>query len=117
MRSPISLGILFLAMAGLSVAGVPGARLGPGGYAVVGLLGAAGLLVMTRLWAAYYLGLLAGGATAISGIVAWGWPALAARWSLPVHPGISTVVGLYLCIRMALAHRMFGRQAPKPPSD
>jgi hypothetical protein len=112
-RSPISLGIVFLAMAGLAVAGVPGARLGPGAWAVVGLLGAAGLLVMTRVRAAYYLGVLAGVVTATSGVIAWALPSLGGRFALPMHPAFSIVVGLYLCLRVAMAHRMFG--APREP--
>jgi len=113
-RSPISLAILFLALAGLSVAGIPGAKLAPTAYPLVGLLAAAGLLVMTRLRAGYYLSLVAGGVTAISGIAAWASPTVGARYALPIHPGISMVVGLYLCFRIAIAHRMFGPQPKKP---
>jgi hypothetical protein len=108
---------LFVAMAGFSLAGVPGGpsawrQLPLGVYLLIGLLLVAGLLVMTRLRVGYYLGLLAGGATAISGVIAWGWPQVAARSALPLHPGIATVVGLYLCMRVAVAHRMFGPQSP-----
>ena len=121
MRSPISLGILFIAMAGFSLAAIPGgaaawSHLPVGVYALVGLLTLAGLLVMTRLRVGYYMALLAGSATAISGVVAWGWPTLASRTALPLHPGIATVVGLYLCMRVAIAHRMFGKRPPPSPT-
>lgn len=112
-RSPISLAILFLALATLSVAGLPGVKLAPTAYPLVGLLGCAGLLVLTRLRAGYYLGLVAGGVTAISGVIAWASPTVGARYALPIHPGISMVVGLYLCFRIAIAHRMFGPQPDK----
>jgi hypothetical protein len=118
-RSPISLGILFVFMGAFSLAGTPGGMAGlstlrPGAFVLAGILTVTGLLIMTRMRVAYYLGLLAGGATAISGVVAWGWPAIAARSSLTLHPAIATVVGLYLVMRVAIAHTMFGKQPELP---
>jgi hypothetical protein len=120
-RSPISLAILFIALAGLSIAGGGGlgvngvGHLSPGAYAIAGLLVVAGVLIVTRITIAYYVGLAAGIVTALSGVVAWASPAVGMRWALPIHPGISTVVGLYLVMRVALAHRMFGKRDQVAP--
>jgi hypothetical protein len=120
-RSPISLAILFIALAGLSIAGGGGlgmngvGHLSPGAYGLAGVLVVAGLLVLTRMRIAYYVGIAAGILTALSGVVAWAAPAMGARFALPIHPGISMVVGLYLVMRVALAHRLFGKREPITP--
>lgn len=108
MRSPVSLGIVFLVLAGYGVGGVPGAHVGVGGYVLAGLLGAAGLVVMTRHRAAYYLGLLAGGATTIVSLIDWSGLSSGRRLGLPFVPAVGVVAGLYLCLRVVLAQSMFG---------
>jgi hypothetical protein len=114
-RSTISLGIVFLALPAISVAGAPGVRLSPVAYGLLGLLGLAGVLVMFRLRPAYYLGLAAGAATAMTGILTWAGVG-GGRFALPGHPAFSTVVGLYLCLRVAMAHRQF-LGAPEEKSE
>ena len=116
MRSPISLGILFLAVAGLALAGVTGGTLSVAAYGIAGLIVLAGLLVMTGMKAGYYLGIVAGGVMALTGVVAWaGMP----RYALPYPPALSVVVGLYMCMRIAMAHRMFGpkQRIRREPSE
>ncbi len=112
MRSPISLGIVFVAMAAFAVAGLHGQRLGPLAIGLVVVLAAAGLLVMTGVRAAYYVGLAAGALTALAGICTWTGLG-GARLALPVQPIIAVVVGLYLCFRVAIAHKLFGPR-PRP---
>lgn len=105
MRSPVILGIVFLATAGLCVAGVPRGALTPAVYLIAGVLGVAGVLIMAGLRAGYYAGLAAGGITALAGAIAW---AGVARWSLPMHPALCVVVGLYMCMRVVTSRAAFG---------
>jgi hypothetical protein len=113
-RSPVILGIVFLATAGLCVAGVPREAVTPVVYAIAGVLGLAGVLIMMGLRAGYYAGLIAGAVTALSGVAAW---VGLARWSLPMHPALSVVVGLYMCMRVATSQAMFRPRRPAMRSD
>ena len=105
MRSPVILGIVFLATAGLCVAGVPRGTLTPAVYLIAGVLGIAGVLIMAGLRVGYYAGLIAGGITAMAGALAWTG---VARWSLPMHPALCVVVGLYMCMRVVRSKAAFG---------
>ena len=109
MRSSWSLGVVYIALGGLSVSGIGGHRpLGVVPWVLAGLLIAAGAFLFTRTRPAFYVALAVGAITAISGIVALAHhPELA----LPVPPLLSIVVGLYLVARTAMLRLM----APDKP--
>jgi hypothetical protein len=106
MRSSWSLGVVFIALGGLSVSGIGGRHpLGPVAWVLAALLVAAGALMFTRTRAAFYCALTVGALTAASGALALAHhPELA----LPVPPALSIVVGLYLIFRTAIAAPTFG---------
>ena len=106
MRSSWSLGVVFIALGGLSVSGIGGHRpLGAVPWILAGLLVVAGAFLFTRTRASFYLALAAGAITAISGVLAFAHhPELA----LPVPPALSVGVGLYLVFRTAIASPSFG---------
>lgn len=110
MRSSWSLGIVFVALGGLSVSGIGGRHpLGPVAWLLAGLLVVAGAFIFTHTRAAFYLALATGGITAATGILPYvHHPELA----LPVPPALAIGVGLYLVFRTAIAAREFG---PRPP--
>jgi hypothetical protein len=100
MRSPLTLGIVFIAMGGLSVSGIGGRHaLGPVAWVIAGLLIAAGIALVSNRPFAFYLAIFAGAITAATGILPFvRHPELA----LPVPPLLSIVVGLYLVARTAM---------------
>jgi hypothetical protein len=109
MRSSWSLGVVYIALGGLSVSGIGGHRpLGVAPWIIAGLLMAAGALLFTRARPAFYFALAVAALTAVSGIVAL---AHHPELSLPVPPALSVGVGLYLVFRTAIASPTFG--APK----
>jgi hypothetical protein len=112
MRSSWSLGAVYIVLGGLSVSGLGGRRpvaLPPAAWVLAGLLVFAGALLFTRTRIAFYAALAVGALTAISGIAALlGHPEL----SLPVHPGLSIGIGLYLVFRTALSAASFARRTP-----
>jgi hypothetical protein len=82
-----------------------GHPVGIAGYLIAGLLIAAGLLLIgVRRPIAFYGGVLAALLTAVSGLLAF---AGRTHWALPVPPILSMVVGLYLCIRLAIARSLY----------
>lgn len=111
MRSSWSLGVVYIALGGLSVSGIGGHRaLGVAPYAIAGLLVLAGALLFTRARPAFYFALAVAALTAVTGIVALAHhPELA----LPVPPALSIGVGLYLIFRTAIASPTFGAPAKK----
>ena len=106
MRSSWSLGVVFIALGGLSVSGIGGHRpLGIAPYVIAGLLVAVGVFLFTKLRAAFYAALAVAALTAVTGILALAHhPELA----LPVPPALSIGVGLYLIFRTAIASPLFG---------
>jgi hypothetical protein len=118
MRSPLTLGIVFVGLAAFCFFASPGTKISPVGMGLAGLLAVAGVLVMTRLRAGFYVGLVAGAAVAIAGILTWTGVG-GGRLSLPVDPRIEVVLGLYMCFRMALAEKFMGPQPKRarPLSD
>jgi hypothetical protein len=106
MRSSWSLGIVYIALGGLSVSGIGGRHpLGPVAWVLAALLVAAGALMFTRTRPAFFFALAAGALTAASGVMPYlHHPELA----LPVPPALSIVVGLYLIFRTAIAAPTFG---------
>jgi hypothetical protein len=113
-RSPLSLGILYIVMGGLGLSGLGGAGpLGRVQYGLAAALIAAGVLLLTRLRLAFYLALLAGLATAATGVLGLtGHRELA----LPLQPAVSVGVGLYLCLRLFLARAGLGRRRRAAPA-
>lgn len=106
MRSSWSLGVVYIALGGLSVSGIGGHRpLGAVPWILAALLVAAGAFLFTRTRVSFYVALAVGALTAITGILALAHhPELA----LPVPPALSIGVGLYLVFRTAIASPMFG---------
>ncbi len=106
MRSSWSLGVVFIALGGLSVSGIGGHRpLGVVPWILAALLVVAGGFLFTRTRVSFYVALAVGALTAITGILALAHhPELA----LPVPPALSIGVGLYLVFRTAIASPTFG---------
>lgn len=106
MRSSWSLGVVYIALGGLSISGIGGHRpLGVAPWVIAGLLVLAGALLFTRARFAFYFALAVAALTAISGVVALAHhPELA----LPVPAALSVGVGLYLVFRTAIASPTFG---------
>jgi hypothetical protein len=106
MRSSWSLGVVYIALGGLSVSGIGGHRpLGAAPWVIAALLVLAGALLFTRARAAFYFALAVAALTAVTGIIALAHhPELA----LPVPPALSIGVGLYLVFRTAIASPAFG---------
>jgi hypothetical protein len=100
MRSPVSLGLVFIAMGGLSISGIAGRHpLGPVAWGIAGLLVLGGVALLLRRPFAFYVALAAAVVTAATGVMPYlHHPELA----LPVPPILSIVVGLYLVGRTAL---------------
>jgi hypothetical protein len=111
MRSSWSLGVVYIALGGLSVSGIGGHRpIGVVPYVLAGLLIAAGLFLFTKLRASFYAAIAVGALTAVTGVLALvHHPELA----LPVPPALSIGVGLYLVFRTAIASPAFGGGAAK----
>jgi len=106
MRSSWSLGVVYIALGGLSVSGIGGHRpLGAVPWILAALLVVAGAFLFTRTRVSFYVALAVGALTAITGILALAHhPELA----LPVPPALSIGVGLYLVFRTAIASPTFG---------
>jgi hypothetical protein len=106
MRSSFTLGIVYVALGGLSVSGIGGHRpLGLVPWVLAGLLVLAGVVLFTRTRISFYFALAVGALTAVSGVLAFAHhPELA----LPVPPALSICVGLYLVFRTAIASPLFG---------
>jgi hypothetical protein len=117
MRSSWSLGVVFIALGGLSASGIGGHRpLGPVPWGIAGLLVVAGLLLFTRTRLSFFVALAAGAVTAITGVLALAHhPELA----LPVPAALSIGVGLYLIFRTAIASPLLGgkKSSFAPPRD
>jgi hypothetical protein len=111
MRSSWSLGVVFIALGGLSASGIGGHRpLGPVPWGIAGLLVLAGVFLFTRTRASFFVALAAGTVTTLTGILALAHhPELA----LPVPPALSVGVGLYLIFRTAIASPLLGGKKPK----
>lgn len=100
MRSSSSLGVVFIALGGLSISGIGQRPVGVVPWLLAGLLVTAGVLLLTRRRAAVWLAMAAGLVTALSGIMPYlHHPELA----LPIPPPLSIGIGLYLVFRTALS--------------
>lgn len=110
MRSSWSLGVVFIALGGLSVSGIGGHRpLGVVPWVLAALLVVAGALLFSRTRVAFYIALAVGALTAVSGVLAY---AHHPELGLPVPPALSIGVGLYLVFRTAIASpQFFARKA------
>jgi hypothetical protein len=106
MRSSWSLGVVFIALGGISVSGIGGHRpIGPIPWLIAGLLVLTGALLFTRTRVSFWVAINTGAVTAITGVLALlHHPELA----LPVPPALSIGVGLYLIFRTAIAMSAFG---------
>jgi glucose dehydrogenase len=113
-QSPITVGILMIAMAGLGLVplGPNRASAGAAQYAIAGVLVVGGALLLMRQRWAFYVALGAAGVLIASGIAALaGMPQMA----LPLHPMISVVIGLYLVLRVVMAKK--GLKKPEPKAE
>jgi hypothetical protein len=118
MRSSWSLGVVFIALGGISLSGIGGHRpLGPVPYVLAGLLVVTGALLFTRTRASFWIAINAGAITAITGVIALiHHPELA----LPLPPALSIGVGLYLVFRTAISTSAFGAKKKRgfiPPTE
>jgi len=113
-RSPLTLGIVFVGLAAFCVFASPGVKITPVGIGLASLLALAGALVMLRMRAGYYAGIAVAALTAIAGIVTWAGIGNG-RLTLPMDPRVEAVLGLYLCFRMALSEKHMGPPKPKRP--
>jgi hypothetical protein len=112
MQSGWSVGILMIAMGGLSVGGF-GAQHPPTkvGWVIAGLLVAAGGLLFLRRPFAWWIGIGAAAVTLASGFVAQaGKP----EWALPTPPLLSIVIGLYLVFRLFISRAYFYKKREQP---
>jgi hypothetical protein len=114
-RSAWSVGILMVAMGGLSVGGIGMQRqVSLVGWALAGLLIVSGALLFLRRPFVYWLALAASILTAATGAIALlGRPS----WALPVPPGLSIGVGIYLGLRVMMAKAAQPRRGFLPRSD
>ena len=111
MCSSFTLGVVFIALGGLSASGIGGHHpLGVVPWVIAGLLVVAGLLLFTRTRASYFVALAAGVVTAISGVLA---AAHHPELALPVPWYVALGVGLYLVFRTAIASPMLGGKKAK----
>ena len=110
MRSSWSLGLLMVAMGGLGVSGIGGARpVGAAPWIIAGVLVVGGALCFIRQSWVFWVPIAAAAVLVASGAIAWtGHPAVA----LPVPPLLSIVVGLYIVLRAVMA-----RPAMKPKPE
>jgi len=114
MQSPITVGILMIAMAGLGLVplGPNRASAGAAQYAIAGVLVVAGALLILRQRWAFQIALGAAGILIGTGLAAlFGYPQLA----LPLHPMISVVIGMYLVLRVVMAKKNLKK--PQPPKE
>jgi hypothetical protein len=88
-------------MGGIGASGLGrGEPLSPAAYAISGALVVAGACMFLRRPFSFWVAMAASLLLALSGVLAFlHHPEL----SLPVHPAISLVVGLYLCLRTLIA--------------
>ncbi|HWE27946.1 MAG TPA: hypothetical protein VHB97_08080 [Polyangia bacterium] len=102
MRSSWSLGPLFIVVGGIAVSPL-GTRTGPltpVAIVIAAVLIAAGVLFLTKRPFAFWVGIVAAGLTALTGLVALaGHP----RFALPLPPALSVGLGLYLGFRAVMA--------------
>jgi hypothetical protein len=112
MQSGWSVGILMVAMGGLSVGGFGAQHPTKVGWAIAGLLIVAGGLLFLRRPFAWWVGLGAAAITLVSGFVAQaGKPEL----GLPTPPLLAIVVGLYLVFRLLMARAYFQQKKREDP--
>lgn len=108
MRSPWSIGLVMIVMAGMSVSGLDGVR--PQGtlpWVLAGILCVGGIVMLLRPPFALWVAVGCSAMLVVTGALAYlGHPQLA----LPVHPILSVVIGLYICLRSLLM-----RPPSRPP--
>jgi hypothetical protein len=121
MQSPLTVGILMIAMAGIGLAPLgpePRQPIGPVQLAIAGILILAGVLLVMRrqigIWFAFGAAAVLTG-TGIAALIG------ARQFALPVPPAISIVIGLYLFLRVAMARAGLKSAKPKgtlpPPQE
>ncbi len=115
MRSPWSVGVLLIALGGIGISGIGGAKpLGPVPYAIAAILVVGGALMFLRRPFVFWIALAAALVLGVSGALAWaGKPQLA----LPVPPTLSIVIALYLCLRAVIARPALAPRKTEPSED
>ncbi len=114
MRSPWTLGLVLIAIAGMGVSGIGGSRATePAQWAIFGVLVVAGLLLFIRRPWTFWVAIGAAAVLALTGVLAMlKHPELA----LPVPPILSIVIGLYLVLRAVIARPQMGPPKPRRTS-
>ena len=108
MRSDWSLGILMIAMGGLSISGIgTQPHPSPAGWAIAGALVVGGAVLFLRKPFSLYVAMASALVTLLGGVLAL---AHHPELSLPVPAAMSIVVGLYLFVRLAMAKAYFGQR-------
>jgi glucose dehydrogenase len=115
-QSPVTVGILMVAMAGLGLAplGPNRASAGAAQFAIAGVLLVAGLLMILKRPIAFAVATGAAGMLIGTGVAAM---AGAPQFALPFHPLISIVIGLYLFLRIYMAKRGLKPKATPPDAQ
>jgi hypothetical protein len=114
MRSPWSIGLVMIVMAGMSVSGIDGVRpQGVAPWVIAGILCAGGIVMLLRPPWAMWVAVGCSAMLVVTGALAYlGHPGLA----LPVHPILSIVIGLYICLR-SLLMRPTRPPSPRPTAS
>jgi hypothetical protein len=105
MRPSISIAVVMIFMGAFWIfAAQHGPKPAPAAWVLTGLLLAGGVATLTRRLPGFYIGMAAGAALALSGIAGF---AGHHELGLPVHPAMALIIGLYLCVRVAMSRRDF----------
>ena len=109
--SPWTVGLLMVLVGGMGLSGFGQPHvLTPAAYVIAGVLLVGGVTMFLRRPFAFWVAIAAALLLTASGLAAFlHHPQL----SMPIHPGISVVVGLYLCLRAVIARPGLNPRAPR----